>query len=224
MVTTEINYDQLFKLFCTEDELRPEMMHPYKQGERYYATDATAMIFMPTNEAELPFVEQDKPQSDKVIPREKTMQIEILVSDIERKMLPEMIDEEIEKTETKECSECEGKGQVEFEYSGNKRTYTIEDDCPECDGSGKIEREFSVKTGKKIPNPRKVYFMHEVGYMYYNLERLVKAAKLCGADTITKTFGSRTQASVFDLGNRITILVMPTLVEQYDEPEIPVII
>jgi len=40
MTTTEINYPKVFQLFATKDELRPNMMHPFKQDGFYYATDA----------------------------------------------------------------------------------------------------------------------------------------------------------------------------------------
>ena len=224
MVTTEIDYEKLFQLFVGDDELRPEMMKPYQQAGKYFATDATAMVFIPTNKVSLRFGEQDKPQSDKVIPREKTMSVVISISEIESKLTPEMIDEEIDKIKKSDCAECDGDGQVEYEYSGNKRTYTIKEDCPECGGAGELEIEYTEKTGKKIPNPCKQFFMHDVGYMYYQLERLIKAAKIVGADTITKTFGTRTNASVFDLGNDITVLIMPTMIDEYIEKEIPVII
>lgn len=224
MVTTEINYQELFNLFINDDELRPEMNHPYKQGNRYFATDATAMVFIPCDRVELNYPEQDKPQSDKVIPRDKTMQVVISISEIESKLTPEMIDEEIDKVKKEKCSECDGEGQVEFEYYGNKRTYTIEEDCPECGGAGDLEIEYSEKTGRKIPNRNKQFFMHDVGYMYYQLERLIKAARICGVETVVKTFGTRTNASVFDLGNDITVLIMPTMIDEYIEKEIPVII
>lgn len=224
MTTTEINYNEAFNLFIGNDDYRPELMHPYKQNGKYYATDAHSMIFLPCEEVELNFVEQDKPKSEAVVPRDDmhNLNVSITISELEEKLIPEMIDEEIEKTETKKCSECDGEGKVEFEYSGNKRTYTIEEDCPECDGSGNIEREFMQKTGKKVANPMKKFQMHEVGFMYKELRRLVDVARVLGEETVVKKFGTATQANLFKCG-KATILIMPVVSTDWDNSEFTLI-
>jgi predicted nucleic acid binding AN1-type Zn finger protein len=55
-----------------------------------------------------------------------------------------LVDEVIDER----CDECNGCGQVDYEYFASKtqRTYEIEDDCPICKGYGSLEK----RTGKKV--------------------------------------------------------------------------
>lgn len=226
MTTTEINYDQVFQLFISNDELRPLMCHPYKQGGKYYATDAHSMIILPIEKANLDYPEQDKPISDAVVPKETTCNIEIKISDLEAKLIPEIIDEIIEEEKEDKCEECDGDGEVEFEYdatSKNKwQSFTMEADCPICEGAGTITETIKKPTGKKIPNPAKKYKMFEVGFMYEQLKRLIDACNLLGVETITKTYGTPTNANIFKCGDAV-ILIMPAMSYEVPEEEFTVI-
>src|SRR3990170_3679542 len=48
----KINYGKAFQLFVSKDELRPDMLTPFKQDNKYFATDAMAIIFIPIEEVE----------------------------------------------------------------------------------------------------------------------------------------------------------------------------
>src|ERR1035437_8413099 len=113
MTTTEIDYEKVFRLFSQKDGLRQEMNNPFKQNGKYYATDAFSMIFMPIEKAELTFIAQSKPDATAIIPRESNCNIEIKVSDIERQLIPDMIEETIDEEVMKKCYECDGDGKVE---------------------------------------------------------------------------------------------------------------
>lgn len=61
------------------------------------------------------------------------------------------VDEEIVIQDAVECKECDGSGEVYWEYTDNSgHTHEHLDECPVCDGTGEIEHEKTKKTGKKI--------------------------------------------------------------------------
>ena len=67
--TTPItDYTKVFELFCGKDELRPNMMTPFKQDGYYCAVDGHMAIFMQTFELDLPFEERANPAAVKIIP------------------------------------------------------------------------------------------------------------------------------------------------------------
>ena len=56
---------------------------------------------------------------------------------------------QVDEYDYKECSECDGSGEVEYTYeSKSGRDYEIDYDCPKCGGNG----DFKTKTGKMIPD------------------------------------------------------------------------
>lgn len=44
------------------------------------------------------------------------------------------------------CAECNGNGEVEWEFGGKAQSYTSEFECPACDGKGDYQRPTSRKT------------------------------------------------------------------------------
>lgn len=217
------HYKKAFQLFVSKDDYRPEFMQPFKRNGVYYATDAYSAMILPETVADLGYEEQLKPDIEKVIPKEETMNVEIKISELKDKMILELIDEEIEYGKNVKCPECEGEGTVEAEYDGKEKTWEIEVDCPKCDGCGNSEETYKRKTGKQVPNPISKYRLLDVGYQYTQLGRLIAAAELLGADTIVKTFGTRTSPSLFKVGEA-KFLVMPSLMNDEDVNEYSLII
>lgn len=214
--TTQIDYKKLFNLFVSKDELRPDLCHPFEQNGRYYATDAHALVFIDATGIELGYPKQEKPNMITHIPKEATWNVEINVAALERNLISEMIDEEIEVGEDVECKECEGEGEVEWEFNGKHRTYHKENTCPLCDGDGLERKSFMKKTGRQVPNPLTKHKMFGVGFLHGQLQRLIDASKIMGVETITKTFGQKSNGNMFTVGNA-TVLIMPALIEDWDD-------
>ncbi len=209
MTTTEINYDKVFQMFTSDDDLRKNFNHPFRQDGRYYATDAHSLIFMPVTDANLPYAEQDAPNAKAVIPVERTMSIEINIDELDGRLEPEFIDEEIMEEVEKECSECDGEKDHECSCGDVH-------ECTNCGGTGKETDEVLKKTGRQIPDDNANYLMFDVFYKYKQLRRLVDACKLLGCETITKVFGGKTNGNLFICG-KVTILVMPVVNYNADE-------
>lgn len=217
MTTTEINYEEVFKLFVhPKSDWRTDLQQPFKQGNVYCATDAHSMIVLPVEKSDLPFKEQEQPNATAIIPKEPVFNNEIIVSELEEKLIPVMIDEQIIEEDEKECDECSGTGEVEFEYDTFKETYYLDADCPVCEGSGNIENEITKKTGKKIPDPMKKYKMFGVAFSYEQLSRLVTACKMMGVEKIIRTNGTEKNGNLFKCGDA-SILIMPVM--SWDVPE-----
>mgnify|MGYP001563553318 CR=1 FL=1 len=201
MVTTEINYEKAFELFIGKDELRPMMHKPFKQQGFYFATDAMGLIYMPTNEAELNYEEQDKPSCFLIVPKKEDIKIEININEIEAKLIPELIDEMIIKQKEIECKECDGEGSLECDLGHDH-------ECSECYGTGEVESEIKEPTGNKIPNPDKQFIMFDVYFAYWQLKRLIDTCKVLGVEQIIKTNGNERQGNVFNLG-KVNVMIMP---------------
>lgn len=201
MITTEVNYNKAFELFVGKDQLRPIMHQPFKQQGFYFATDAMGLIYMPINEAELNYQEQDKPSCFLIIPKKQDVNIEININELEAKLVPELIDEMKVTQKEVECKECDGDGSVECDLGHDH-------ECTECDGTGEVESEIKEPTGNKIPNPDKPFIMFGVAFAYWQLKRLVDTCKVLDVEQIIKTNGSTTQGNVFNLG-KINVMIMP---------------
>jgi len=109
-----------------------------------YATDRIKAIrkkgslgAMPTNQAPLKSLEllkgmfNNSHQSKVNISR---VDLEKLISSLKTK----------ECFKTVSCEACDGRGEVDFEFYNNGKTYQLEGDCPVCSGTGEIG------TGQKV--------------------------------------------------------------------------
>lgn len=213
MTQTEIDYEKVFQLFVDKGEgSRLEMTKPFRRQGSYFATDGYSLITMPTEKAELNFQPQDSPKAESVIPKDHNCNVEIKVADIERQLIPTMVDETITVETKNKCknSDCED-GYVECDMGH-------EHECPKCYGAGEIVTETEKPTGKQIPMGHKLFRMLQVGFQYTQLRRLVDACNLMGVETITKVFGTDKNGNLFQCGDA-RILVMPAIIsgEESDE-------
>lgn len=192
--TEKIDYWQVFQLFVNKHESRDNYRRytqkPFKRGGMYYATDALSMIFIPVDKADLHVEEKYQLDPKAVISEEKNCSDKIDVAELEKKLVPEMVEEENVEIIERECT-CHDRA-----------------NCTVCDGYGSIIRERRMKTGKMIHNQLKVYKMYEAKFTYKQLIRLVVACKMMRIETITRVYGSERFGNLFQCGDA-SILVMP---------------
>ena len=121
-----------------------------------------------------------------------------------------MVDEEIVVEGAVECEECDGKGEVYWEYKDNHgETHERLMDCPICDGTGEIEPCKTKKTGKKIIEENTVV---EVGnaHIFANRLLLLKTAmEYLNVDTVKMTHNDPKGANEFIISKDIRIIIMP---------------
>lgn len=210
MITTEINYDKAFQLFTNKDDIRESFKQPFKYKDKYFASDGWGLMFLPTKEAELLYPESEKTNFAAVIEKEEILNQEITISKLEEKLIPEMVDEIKEEKIEQKCTECDGDGEVEYEYDTYRETHYLKGDCPVCEGSGNLNKTESKLTGEKIANPNKQYKLFGVIFSYYQLNRLVLACKLIGGEKIVKKFGETNNGNLFRCNNA-GFLIMPMI-------------
>lgn len=207
-----VNYKKAFELFVGNDQLRPEMHQAFKQGGYYFATDAMGLIYMPIEDAELNYKEQDKPPCISIIPKNAEMKKELNINDIEAKLIPELIDEMKVIEKIIKCTECDGDGSIECELGHCH-------ECIDCDGKGEIEFQIEEPTGNKIARPDKPFMIFNVAFAYWQLKRLIDTCKILGVEKITKVNGKgRGDNHVFSLGN-VNVIISPISVYELSNNE-----
>ena len=145
-----MNLKQIFRMYCSTDEILHAMLNPFEIEGIVCATDACQMIFTEKENIDFEVVNPagiKLPSANNIIPpivcRElldlSKIDFEALKTEPEYRVIKE------EKT----CAGCDGGGEVEWEYSCGLNTYYKDFECPVCEGSGISEPEYKELTGNK---------------------------------------------------------------------------
>jgi hypothetical protein len=108
----------------------------------------------------------------------------------------------------KHCDECDGTGQVEWEY---KHYNTLTADCPKCDGHGDV---FTGEVLKDQPDYGDICF--KVLNAYFNpkyFQGLLSACEFENTESISILSNNKSEANYFKVG-RIDFIMMPLLSEE----------
>lgn len=186
-------FDKMLMLFVSKNFLRPELQLPMKYGEYIYATNNYTIARIKsdmTNVRYTPLTEQEHKKlpvenSFKNITPNCNFRISIVMLEDAIACIPQR-DEEVEVEHDKKCDECNGTGEVEWQYE----TYTKYFNCPVCYGTGFSEEKRRVKTGKKIPEPETGIRFGNVVLSTYSICNIAEAMKQIGATHIRYDFQS----------------------------------
>lgn len=211
------NLNQIFDLFVGTDDHRAALLYPFEIKGKIYATDAHSMVFIDKKycdfDIENPF---NPPNCEAVIPMEnmsKFLKIEQSFFDQYK------TEDEYIVTEKREaCAECNGSGQVEWEYEN----HTKKDDCPECAGSGDGELE-KVKSGNKTFSENLLFKIDDTFFAAKMFYRLLQVKKLLESEIIVLSKSGKHKAYLFSIGI-CKILLMPVYHDEDREFEIVEII
>ena len=205
------NEAELLSMFCDKNEFRELLRTPFfnTRCNEVWSTDGRVLIRIkperlvgeyPKGELTLPALE---------FPCKKKVTIEAL-----NKALNECpkIDEEIVIQEAVECKECDGSGEVYWEYIDNTgHTHEHLDECPVCDGTGEIEPEKTKKTGRQIIKEDAVI---NIGIAYFfakNICKLKSAMDFLDITSVELIYNHYRNASEFVIDEDIHIELMPML-------------
>ena len=112
---------------------------------------------------------------------------------------------EYKESEKKKCTECNGGGQVEWEY----KDWTKMLDCPKCDGEGYEEGKLEP-TGNMIKDPS---FLVRIGNRNFKLDNIVKlltTMEFLESDyVILKSRESVYENVVFAINEDVSVTMMP---------------
>ena len=205
------NEKELLNLFVDNDDIRPNFQEPFlnaKYESEVCATDGHSLLIVNQEclNGEYPSRELTMP---KLMDKNCTT---IITQDALNVALSEcpQVDEEISIGEYKKCKECDGSGEVEWEYFDNKGSYHQRDfECPCCDGSGYSHKPITKKTGKKVPDEKAYVQVDTMIIKVAQMSKMLRAMELLGVDEVRHAITSEKEINLFIVNNDIKILIMP---------------
>lgn len=199
---------KLLLSFVSDDELRPNLCHPFKQGEYACATNGHVALILPATSA--PWVDAtDGPNMLAVMPRE-VASIPFQTSAL-RAFLDSVPKVEEKDEEEVTCPHCDGDGFYECEECGS------DVDCKDCNGTGSIKTK-SAPTGRMVRNDRAIVGAFDSFFFVRVLARVLDVAEALGCEEIRTLSATYTpQPALFGIGDA-RVLIMPC---RYDS-DVPV--
>lgn len=205
------NEAELLSTFCNKDEFRSLLRAPFLNTKynEVWSTDGHALIRIKPERlvGEYPKGELNLPQL------ECQCKKKITIGAI-NKALDECpkVDEEIVIQDAVECEDCDGSGEVYWEYTDNHlRTHERLFDCPVCNGTGEIVPEKTKKTGKKRAEEKAIINVGNAYIFAYNIYKLKFAMDFLGITSVELAYNSERGTSEFVLDNDIRIILAPML-------------
>lgn len=201
--------DNILNLYVAKDG-REMLQNPFIQDGYVYASNGHIMIRVKDDSLlDNPmYGEQSKPQSSHLFDGMEDAGT-ITISDIlELKNKVELIDELELDGENVKCDECDGWGEVEWEYD----RWTKDFDCPACDGTGYSDKEIYNPTGRKITDPEGGIFIVDRHFKVKLVNALLETMEFFNVD-VAKIQRKQSQSSqmLFHLNDNVTVLLMPFL-------------
>lgn len=202
------NESELLNMFWDEFDSRPLLRTPFLNTEYNEVWSTDGRVFIGINPE---ILTKEYPKEELKLPEleyscEKTITLEALNKAFE---LCPMIDEEIVVEGAVECEECNGKGEVYWEYKDNHcETHERLMDCPICNGTGEIEPCKTKKTGKKIIVEDTVVEVRNAHIFANRLLLLKTAMEYLNVDTVKMTHNAPYGASEFIINKDIRVIIM----------------
>ena len=205
------NEAELLSMFCDKSYSNPLRSNPFFNSKcnEVWSTDGYSLIRVKPERliGEYPKGELNLPPLE--CPCKKKITIEAI-----NKALGECpkVDEEIIIQDAIECKECDGSGEVYWEYTDNNgHTHELLYDCPICDGTGKLEPEKTKKTGKQIIKEDAVINIGNGYFRAKNIQKLKSAMNFLGITSVELTFNHYGNASEFVIDEDIRIELAPMM-------------
>ena len=205
------NEAELLSMFCDKSYSNPLRSNPFfnTKCNEVWSTDGYNLIRIKPERliGEYPKGELNLPPLE--CPCKKKITIEAI-----NKALGECpkVDEGIIIQDAIECKECDGSGEVYWEYTDNTgHTHEHLDECPVCDGTGEIEPEKTKKTGRQIIKEDAVI---NIGIAYFfakNICKLKSAMDFLDITSADLISNPDMWANEFILDDDIHIMLMPIL-------------
>lgn len=207
------NEAELLNMFCDKNEFKQLLRAPFLNTKYNEVWSSNGRVFIGINPEiltkEYPKGELSLPKLE--FPCEKTITIEALNKAFG---LCPMIDEEVVVEDAVECEECNGKGEVYWEYTDNHlNTHERLMDCPICNGEGEIEPCKKKKTGKKIIAEDTVVEVGNAHFFANRLQLLKTAIEHLNVDTIKMIHNDPKGANEFIISKDIRIIIMSMLLD-----------
>ena len=204
------NEAELLSMFCDKNEFRTLLRAPFLNTKynEVWATNGHAIIRIKPER-----LVNEYPKGELTLPNQEcSCKKEVTIEAIEEalKKCPQ-IDEEVIVQDAIECDECNGEGEVYWEYrADNGRTYDCLHDCPICDGTGQKRPEMVRKTGRQVADDEAIIKVGNA-YIFARYIRTLKSAmEHLNATSVEMLFNPEKKMNEFAIGN-IRIGISPVL-------------
>jgi hypothetical protein len=169
------NEAELLSTFCDKNEFRQLLRAPFL-NTRYnevWSTNGHVLIRISPKILVGEYTKGELNLPPLECPCRKKVTIEAIEEAL--KKCPQ-VDEEAVVQEAIECDECNGEGEVYWEYrADNGRTYSCLHDCPICDGTGQKRPEMVRKTGRHVVDDEAIIKVGNA-YIFVKYIRTLKSA------------------------------------------------
>lgn len=204
------NEQELFELFCDPHSESAFKQKPYYETRRetVFSTNGRILIMMNPSMLSESYEEIEKSFIYKVFcdSMEGYFTLESL-----KKVLASF-----EMEEGRECKECKGHGEVEWEYTDQDgEMHFYYGDCPICYGEGKAEDVFE-STGFTIPTEDSIVRIGKSFFRGIEAQKLLWTMEYFNVDKAE--FSTSTNSISFTLNNGVEIAVAP--LEPYESQNI----
>lgn len=201
------NETEILKLYVDSDNPRPEFTQPFSQKGNVYATEGHILIRVNQSSIDSEYEEREKPHCSHLFYESFQFEDELSLDDLNALMANADNIEEVQYYgEDIECKDCEGTGEVPWEY----KSWEKEFECPLCDGTGFTSQRKSKPTGNLIPNPETKIRIRNTTFKLRYLSIISKTLKLLGVgQCVYKENIKYSGPSFFEINKDIMVLLMP---------------
>lgn len=129
------------------------------------------------------------------------------------------IKEKVEVQPARECEECDGTGEVMWEYTdGGLKVHQMEAVCPVCDGRGVFTKAVYKETGRVVPDPEARIEAGNAIVLARDVQKLVSVMKFFGADSVNLVRSDDAIATKWVIDEDIFVVIMPMPFKSNTEP------
>lgn len=197
-------YDYILNYFCSFDELKPQFMTPFEQGEFNYATDAYALIKVPKSLCKLKY-KADGDEGVKCPNFESVLFTPESFVSIKTKEIATNIAKMRTVYAGEICKKCGGSGVATCKECGN------EHNCKHCGGTGTVGIKPFLYPSYTV-GERQLLNIGGRHLKAHLLEKLLMAAGLTSTETIKFAVDTKPRKGViFNLKDGVTVIVMDCL-------------
>ena len=195
------NEDELLGLFIDLDGIHSSTWMPFLHPtyNEVWATDGYVIIRIPPERLNKQYEPTDGCEKLKLPMVEHPCSKSCTLADINKALdsCP-LVDEVLIEENEEKCKECDGTGEVKWEYTDdNLHRHFHNFDCPVCGGSGVITSKKEIHTGKKVHDENAIVKIGNATFLWYYLDIVAKALKHIGADVIDITANDHLGTTMF---------------------------
>jgi hypothetical protein len=206
------NTDKALNSIIKQNDMRVWMNTPFLLGNYVYSTDAHSLIRFRKEDLSEIYKECSKPNNAEYASKLYNVEfkdiLEIKVNDLKKAIDKVPFVEEYENTDLEgKCNECEGSGEVEWEYEGHLSDF----DCPVCNGEGSLTESKRIKTGRKVKDEGYFIDINFSRLRIAMIEELIKIASILNVEKVKVVNQTKPNSGIIFKVGKGELIMMPVL-------------